>query len=453
MSTAIQNNEFDLFNKTGFFEEKELALKHLRDADEILFSQGVDYCIMFGTMLGLLRHDGFIPWDDDMDIIIFDIEKFESRCRHQFEDRGYVVYDDIRIIEGVKRRCGYRIHAEAGLPIAGQTWKFPWLGVWQPDIRENTMTLPPEEFSYSVEDFFPLQRRCFLDFTVSVPRLSEKIVKQYYGTDCMEMCMLHNLDHRQYKPTGFPTTKFPLEDVLTFLDDQTAGGDTLEQDASYPNLAKKASDGKYCYIVQRRISLYISLFCVRKGISANAATAIDMLFAILAAWSLSQGYYLAGVILIQVFGLFSCVDGEIARLTKKPSQLGDFYDTMTDRLAEVLIFAGLLYSMPPDIANNPWGTIFFCYIAMVLLITTSAEKFRSVYHKNYPKSDCEGLFSWLCAGSDTRFLYLSAAILVYTFTGYAMIIKWLVIAMSFLLAINFAFRMWRIASHQTKGCS
>jgi phosphatidylglycerophosphate synthase len=240
---------------------------------------------------------------------------------------------------------------------------------------------------------------------------------------------------------------------------QAMGGDTLKQDASYPNLAKKASDGMYCYIVQRRISLYISLFCVRKGISANAATGIDMLFAILAAWTLSQGYYLAGVILIQVFGLWSCVDGEIARLTKRPSQLGDFYDTMADRLAEVLIFAGLLYSMPSDSINNPWGTLFFCYIAMILLITVSSEKFRSVYHKNYPKSRHERLFSWLCAGSDTRFLYLSVAILVYAFTGYAMIIKWWVIAMSFLLGINFIFRMWKISTlpiedgnHQTNGC-
>jgi hypothetical protein len=79
------------------------------------------------------------------------------------------------------------------------------------------MTLLPEEFAYAVEDFFPLERRAFLDFTVSVPRLSEKIMKQYYGSDCMEVCMLHDLDHRQYKPTGFPTTKFALQDVLTYL--------------------------------------------------------------------------------------------------------------------------------------------------------------------------------------------------------------------------------------------
>jgi hypothetical protein len=221
MDTNSKEDELRFFKETGFFEEKELAIKHLRDMDETLVAEGVDYCVMFGTLLGLLRHDGLIPWDDDLDIIIFDTDRFEKTCRHQLEAKGYVVYDDMRTLDGVEKRCGYRIHSEEGLAIPGQSWKFPWLGVWEPAIIHNdgdtTMTLPPEEFSYSVGDFFPLERRAFLNFTVSVPRLSEEIVKQYYGSDCMEICMLHHLDHRQYKPTGFPTTKFPLAEVLAHL--------------------------------------------------------------------------------------------------------------------------------------------------------------------------------------------------------------------------------------------
>jgi phosphatidylglycerophosphate synthase len=226
--------------------------------------------------------------------------------------------------------------------------------------------------------------------------------------------------------------------------DQTSANDTLKQVAAYPNLAKKASDGRYCYVVQRRISLHITLFCIRNGISANIATGIDMLFAVIAAWSLSQGYYILGVILIQVFGLWSCVDGEIARLSKTTSFLGDFYDTMTDRAAEFLIFAGVLYSMPVNTFSYTWGTLFFLYMGMVFLITASSEKYRSVYHKNYPKSKHEGIFSWLCAGSDTRFLYLSLAIVAYALTGNALIIAWLIIALTFFLGINFIFRMWKV---------
>lgn len=171
-----------------------------------------------------------------------------------------------------------------------------------------------------------------------------------------------------------------------------------------------------------------------------------MVLALLAAGSLSQGFYLSGVVLIQLFGLWSCVDGEIARVTNAASPLGDFYDTMTDRSAEFIVFAGLLYSMPRDSASLPWGTIFFTYIGMVFLITASSEKFRSVYRKNYPKSEFEGAFSWLCAGSDTRFLYLSLGILLYAVTGHTAIIEWLVMTLSFLLGINFLFRMWKIST-------
>ena len=222
--------------------------------------------------------------------------------------------------------------------------------------------------------------------------------------------------------------------------------DSLDQAAAYPKLAKKASDGRYCYVVQRRFSLHITKYCVRHSISANVATGIDMLLAVVAAIVLSQGYYVAGVILIQLFGLWSCVDGEIARLSASSSKLGDFLDTMTDRSAEFLIFAGVLFSVSQAESTVPWALLFFLYIGMVFLITASSEKFRSVYHRNYPKSEHEKLFSWLCAGSDTRFFYLSLALLGYVFVGQAAIIEWLMILLTGLLALNFVFRIWKVST-------
>ena len=206
-----------LFKQTGFFDERDLALQHLRDADEILTVSGADYCIMFGTLLGLLRHEDLIPWDDDLDIIVFDLERFEASCRHQFEKRGYGVFDDIRVIDGKEKRCGYRVYSEQGQPVPGKSWKFPWMGVWEPEFCADAMTLLPEQFVYAREDFFPLQRSPFLDFEISIPSRPEKIVRQYYGEDCMTHCVLHHLEHRHYRPTGFPTTKFPLVDVMACL--------------------------------------------------------------------------------------------------------------------------------------------------------------------------------------------------------------------------------------------
>jgi len=54
----------------------------------------------------------------------------------------------------------------------------------------------------------------------------------------------------------------------------------LKDDTKYPNLAKRESDGIYCYLVQRRISCYITRFCVQSGVTANMATLIDFFHAV-----------------------------------------------------------------------------------------------------------------------------------------------------------------------------
>lgn len=65
-----------------------VELDMIKEIDRICSRHDIKYCGWYGTLLGAVRHQGFIPWDDDLDLAMLraDYERFQYYCGTELPD-------------------------------------------------------------------------------------------------------------------------------------------------------------------------------------------------------------------------------------------------------------------------------------------------------------------------------------------------------------------------------
>jgi len=181
-------------------EDIKVLYKMLYDIDKILTKNGVIYYIDGGTLLGAVRHNGIIPWDDDGDICIFkkDINAF-LKLKSEFLNYGYKIE---------KYWAGYKIYPINGkdiqyknanwdwydngktISIRKPTYKFPFVDVSVISKQKNkyhyhnnvVKTHWPKCFHYN-KDLLNLKRYKFNDYTLVGPNNPQPYLDRCYGND------------------------------------------------------------------------------------------------------------------------------------------------------------------------------------------------------------------------------------------------------------------------------
>lgn len=77
-------------------EVKQIQVEILKKVHEICEKNNIKYFLSDGTLLGAIRHSGFIPWDDDIDIGMLRSEliKFEDIIKTELPD--YYFYQSLK---------------------------------------------------------------------------------------------------------------------------------------------------------------------------------------------------------------------------------------------------------------------------------------------------------------------------------------------------------------------
>lgn len=193
----------------------------LKIFDKICKKHNITYWLDWGTLLGAVRHNGFIPWDDDMDVCVprNDYEKLLEILTDEFKNTSFEVSKEI--FNPVNEFCCTRIgigykHQQTGIwldvfpmefVVADTADKGTWIkamdfyrttGNWDEECVFGKGTnryayCPGDSYNtipWPIEMLFPLTTLNFENFNAPVPGNYVAYVEQIYR------------NHRNFPKTG-----------------------------------------------------------------------------------------------------------------------------------------------------------------------------------------------------------------------------------------------------------
>lgn len=136
-------------------ERKKVGLLILDEIERVSKVLGIKYYLAYGTLLGAIRHNGYIPWDDDVDIWMlradFDLflSKFNEICSKDFKilswydnpDYPYYVPKVVYLKTEVRERWMKKRVRDLGIWVDVFCLNYISADTWESELKEEMYTL------------------------------------------------------------------------------------------------------------------------------------------------------------------------------------------------------------------------------------------------------------------------------------------------------------------------
>ncbi|KAA3673136.1 uncharacterized protein DEA37_0011588 [Paragonimus westermani] len=189
-----------LFEPVMSVVQRELSKKLLRTFADIMFAEGLGnrFILHGGTLLGSFRHHDFIPWDDDIDVLV-DIEvrpKVRELLRNN--NQGYIFY------VGPPRDKFYaklinanetHLDIERSRPVLSWGWPFLDISYFEANRTHvrDTVGSYGRHYIWPIDVVFPLYFRPFGTEWYPAPRNPMQFNRLSYGSTVM--CVSSDYSH------------------------------------------------------------------------------------------------------------------------------------------------------------------------------------------------------------------------------------------------------------------
>lgn len=182
--------------------ERLVALYTLQAFIRALESKGLPYFLYGGSLLGSFRHHGFVPWDDDVDVMLNGSQKPEVRQALR-DVHGFVL--------STPPRFQWKFYPLWTRPLDNRNFRWPYVDIFF--FAENATHVWDElpewsDIVFPKQHVFPLTYRPFEGALVATPRRSGSVLAvNYYVNLCSPSSYCHKREESLDRARSLPCSQ------------------------------------------------------------------------------------------------------------------------------------------------------------------------------------------------------------------------------------------------------